>query len=203
MTDPAVWSTAGSDSQKFRRTYRKLVENTTINSATFLSTDYLNHFNELVMMLDLVPDMPEMFVDAQEWRPKTYVEHFQASVFTHKDLAIAAYDHVLEKDRTALEKTVDLLNRTVEGAFKVLPGQIESADQEALRATCSTVSLNLQTLIDRCSGIINGVEGAADLALAASDDVCILTEEPAPAAAPPKDEDAVVMDQSAIDALFD
>ncbi len=197
MSSPSAWDTAQSDSFKFRRTYRKLVENTTINSTTFLSTDYLNHFNELVMMLDLVPDMPEMFEDAREWQPKTYVQHFEVSVFTHKDLAIAAYDHVLNEDREALEYTVDLMNRTVERAFNVVPGAIASGDADALRALCTAFSQKLQAMIDRCSGIINGVEGAAALALAAGDDVDLPGDVESDA------EEKVVMDQSAIDALFD
>ena len=41
------------------RTYRRLVEGSTINGTTLLSTDYLNHFNEFVMLLDLIPDMPD------------------------------------------------------------------------------------------------------------------------------------------------
>ena len=203
MSNSSAWDIAGSDSFKFRRTYRKLVENTTINSATFLSTDYLNHFNELVMMLDLVPDMPEMLEEAQEWRPKTYVEHFQASVFTHKDLAIAAYDHVLDEDRAALEHTVDLMNKTIARAFKAIPAVITSGDTDALRNLCTTFSQNLQGMIDRCSGIINGVEGAAEMALAMGDDTMAQVDETAETAADQPEEEAVVMDQSAIDALFD
>jgi len=197
MPSSSAWDTARSDSFKFRRTYRKLVENTTINSTTFLSTDYLNHFNELVMMLDLVPDMPEMFEEAQEWQPKTYVEHFQVSVFTHKDLAIAAYDHVLDEDREALEFTVDLMNRTVERAFNAIPAAIASGDPDALRALCTAFSQRLQAMIDRCSGIINGVEGAAALAMAAGDEVDHPVEGETDA------EETVVMGQDAIDALFD
>lgn len=30
-----------------------------INPRTGLATDYLNHFNEAVMLLEMVPDMPE------------------------------------------------------------------------------------------------------------------------------------------------
>ena len=35
-------------------------EGTTINSQTLLATDYLNHFNEVVMLLEMIPDMPDM-----------------------------------------------------------------------------------------------------------------------------------------------
>ena len=34
-----------------------------INPRTGLATDYLNHFNEAVMLLEMVPDMPECAED--------------------------------------------------------------------------------------------------------------------------------------------
>lgn len=190
------------DEFKFTRTFRKLVANTTINSGTLLSTDYLNHFNELVMMLDLIPDMPEMLEETKEWKPKTYAEHFQASSFTHKDLAIAAYDHVLEDDRKALEMTVDRMNKTVDETFAVLDDAVQSSEQDRIRAICGTASQALQGMIDRCSGIINGVDGAAAAAFAAMDD-SIPVLDIAKRTDGAKDEEKVVMDQSAIDALFD
>jgi len=36
-----------------------------INEKTLLATDYLNHFNEFVMVLDLIPDMPDCLKDAE------------------------------------------------------------------------------------------------------------------------------------------
>ena len=195
-----------SDQFKFTRTFRKLVENTTINSETLLSTDYLNHFNELVMMLDLIPDIPEMMDEIKEWRPKTYAEHFRDSSFTHKDLAIAAYEHVLDEDRKALEMTVDRMNQTVEETFAALDDALQSGDADRVRMICSTASEALQGMADRCSGIINGVEGAAATAFAAMDESIPVLDVPAREKGAPKEEheeEKVVMDQSAIDALFD
>lgn len=191
-----------SDQFKFRRTFRKLVENTTINSDTLLSTDYLNHFNELVMMLDLIPDMPEMLDETKAWKPKTYAQHFRDSAFTHKDLAIAAYEHVLEEDRKALEMTVARMDRTVEETFAALDDAVQSESPDRVRTICTNASLALQSMIDRCSAIINGVEGAAATAFAAMDESIPVLDIPA-AKDRTEEEEKVVMDQSAIDALFD
>src|SRR5262249_13363385 len=38
-----------------------------INPRTGLATDYLNHFNEAVMLLEMVPDMPECAEDFLHW----------------------------------------------------------------------------------------------------------------------------------------
>src|SRR5580698_1252656 len=63
-----------------------------INPATGLATDYLNHFNEAIMLLEMVSSCPECLEDFLGWRPMSYREHFVASRFTGRDLAIAAYD---------------------------------------------------------------------------------------------------------------
>src|SRR5215212_4198748 len=63
-----------------------------INPRTGLATDYLNHFNEAVMLLEMIPDMPECAEDFLGWHPLTYREHFMASHFKARELAIEAYD---------------------------------------------------------------------------------------------------------------
>src|SRR5579859_1703196 len=63
-----------------------------INPRTGLATDYLNHFNEAVMLLEMIPDMPECAEDFLSWRPLSYAEHFTASNFKARDLAVEAYN---------------------------------------------------------------------------------------------------------------
>src|SRR3546814_16977921 len=53
----------------FTGTYRLLVRGKNINQNTLLATDYLNHFNEIIMLLEMVPSMPECYRNAVEWRP--------------------------------------------------------------------------------------------------------------------------------------
>src|SRR5262249_33673402 len=43
-----------------------------INPRTGLATDYLNHFNEAIMLLEMIPDMPECAEDFLSWRPLSY-----------------------------------------------------------------------------------------------------------------------------------
>src|SRR6478672_3344909 len=63
-----------------------------INPRTGLATDYLNHFNEAVMLLEMIPDIPECSEDFLQWTPLSYAEHFTASNFRARDLAIEAYE---------------------------------------------------------------------------------------------------------------
>ena len=56
-----------------------------INPGTGLSTDYLNHFTEAVMMLEMIAVMPDGLDELKAWRPMTYCEHFAASRFSRRD----------------------------------------------------------------------------------------------------------------------
>ena len=62
-----------------------------INPATGLSTDYLNHFSEALMALEMVRDMPECIEDLRAWTPKTYAEHFAGSRLSNRDAIIRMY----------------------------------------------------------------------------------------------------------------
>ena len=62
-----------------------------INPVTLLATDYLNHFNEVIMLIEMVADMPDMIEDVLAWEPKSYSQHFADSGFKDKNLAIEAY----------------------------------------------------------------------------------------------------------------
>ena len=127
-----------------------------INEETLLATDYLNHFNEIVMMLDLVPDMPECLEDAKEWTPKSYVEHFQESTFTDKDLAIFAYENSPEVYRVPFEDTVKQIHQIIEDGLKDVERVIKTGDIELIRHVSGNVSHKLQRFIDVASAIIHG-----------------------------------------------
>src|SRR6476619_487013 len=80
-----------------------------INPRTGLATDYLNHFNEAIMLLEMIPDMPECAEDFLLWCPLSYAEHFTASNFKARDLAIEAY----EQAHPAIRGEFDRLTATM------------------------------------------------------------------------------------------
>src|SRR5436309_14573519 len=80
-----------------------------INPRTGLATDYLNHFNEAVMLLEMVPDMPECAEDFLTWSPLSYAEHFTASNFKARDLAIEAYEKAEPSVRAQFDHLTDTM----------------------------------------------------------------------------------------------
>ncbi|MBT7957515.1 MAG: hypothetical protein HN731_20110 [Rhodospirillaceae bacterium] len=142
--------------------FKAQVQGTNIIEQTLLATDYLNHFNEIVMLLEMVPDMPEIIADAKAWQPKSYQDHFRDSTFTDKDLAVEAYNYVPTRYKKPFEQTIDQIDRLIEAAVRRL-GEISAlGDAEHLKVTTSDYSRNIQRLMDFASGIIHGSENTMD-----------------------------------------
>lgn len=131
------------------------LEHANINPTTKLATDYLNHFNEVIMLIDMLEMMPECADDVLQWRPKSYQQHFDDSGFAEKDLAILAYDHAPRPIRQAFDQTLAQIDAVILRAQSILN---ECAhDTHAADATLSTILTDeLRPLMDRASGIVNG-----------------------------------------------
>ena len=55
------------------------------------------------MLLEMIPDMPECAEEFLEWQPRSYREHFAASNFKARELAIEAYDSANPQIRTEFD----------------------------------------------------------------------------------------------------
>jgi hypothetical protein len=134
--------------------YRDRVRDTTIDDKTLLSTDYFNHFNEVIMLLSMVGDMPEMVDEIVAWTPKTYRQHFETSGLAFAPLAIEAYEHVPAEYRLAFDETINEMNSLiVEAVANLAPLQ---DDPEMLAFTAGDYWRRLQDLVDRGSAIVHG-----------------------------------------------
>src|SRR5437868_4708906 len=102
-----------------------------INPRTGLATDYLNHFNEAIMLLEMIPDMPECAEDFQLWCPLSYAEHFTASNFRARDLAIEAY----EQAHPAVRGEFDRLTATMTSILTAVGQAMREVSQDKTRAT--------------------------------------------------------------------
>lgn len=133
-----------------------------INPVSFLATDYLNHFNEVVMLMEMVTTMPDMVDDVMAWEPCDYTDHFKQSVFADKDLAIEAYHAAPAVFRNGLETVVAELDKTIMDTQIMLSGVDTSASMDPAVADrlMTTIMTELRPAIDRASGIVNAIDGA-------------------------------------------
>jgi len=124
-----------------------------INPTTGLSTDYLNHFTEAVMVLEMVSTMPECLDDLRAWSVKTYPEHFAASHFSNRDAIVAAYRNADPAVRAALDRTSDVLNAMVWRTRELVLQHIGTTEVEAIVRRALD---RLRPLIARTAAVING-----------------------------------------------
>ncbi len=120
-----------------------------INPVTGLSTDYLNHFTEALMALEMASEIPECLDDLKAWGPKTYAEHFAGSRFSNRDAVIDLYrsaDHHLRRQ-------VDTLGDAINGLLADARSAATSGDIAAIgRHATATIRPLLAVL----AALING-----------------------------------------------
>jgi len=134
----------------------KRLEGTNISPQTFLATDYLNHFNEVVMLIEMLGDMPDMFEDVESWAPKSYQDHFRDSMFSDKELAIAAYDMAPAEFKVPFDATIKQADDVVFFAVQGIRYALDAGDEQRVAMIATNTSRVLQKLIDVASGIIHG-----------------------------------------------
>jgi hypothetical protein len=124
-----------------------------INPATGLSTDYLNHFTEAVMLLEMVGSLPQCLGDLEAWQPKTYPEHFKASRFSNREAIVAAYQVTDPAARAALDRITALLNAQVIRTREMVRRHAGKPEVEAV--ACRSAA-RLRPLISLAASVING-----------------------------------------------
>ncbi len=138
---------------------RRLLE-ANINPRTGLATDYLNHFNEAVMLLDMIPDIPESVDDFLGWQPLSYREHFTASNFTARELAISAY----ESSDPAVRAEFDNITTTMTSILTTVGAAMRQARHVETRAVLAEQAAGwVKPLVTLAGSIINGGNNAGDV----------------------------------------
>jgi hypothetical protein len=124
-----------------------------INPSTGLATDYLNHFNEAIMLLEMIPDLPECASDFLDWQPLSYSEHFTATNFKARDLVIEAY----EAADTAIRAEFDNITNSMTSILTAVGAAMREARQDKTRATLAEQATGwVKPLVAAAGGIING-----------------------------------------------
>jgi hypothetical protein len=127
--------------------------NANINAQTGLATDYLNHFNEAIMLLEMAGHGPDCLADIRRWQPMSYREHFLESRLKARDLAIAAYAGADPAARACLDNLASTMTTVIEVTRAKL-----TDDQPAQAAgdIAGRAAAWLKQLVARAGAVING-----------------------------------------------
>lgn len=125
-----------------------------VSPVTGLSTDYLNHFGEAIMLLDLAPQAPEYRSELNRWRPQTYREYFAASQLGHRHLSIAAYENADTLARREFDTLCTRMNALILTARSALREDFPVGPSP----TIAKVVAELKCLFARASAAVHGIE---------------------------------------------
>ncbi len=131
-----------------------------INPVTGLATDYLNHFNEAIMLLEMLASCPDCGDDFNAWKPVSYREHFAQSRFRDRGIAIEAYDSADPVARGCLERLTDAMTALLQAARAAL-AELPAADAARLAQRSAA---ELKALVARAGAVINGETDAGGIA---------------------------------------
>jgi len=126
-----------------------------INPRTGFATDYLNHFNEAIMLLELLADMPECLEDFFAWHPKKYDEHFATSRSRHRDVTLAAYAGADPELRQRLDRLADCMNEILAATREVMR---QDPCNSGAAAIADLAVRWVKPMLVRARAVINGTE---------------------------------------------
>lgn len=127
-----------------------------VNPVTLLATDCLNHFNEVLMLLELLPLAPDCAADLRAWVPKDYEQHFLDSGFSDRDFAIRAYAASPALYREPFDRTITELERQIALAVAECCELVDGGDEVALQRAVEGHLPELRKLKERAGGLIHG-----------------------------------------------
>jgi hypothetical protein len=124
-----------------------------------LSNDFLNHYSEVLMLIEMAGYDPAIAAEIQEWRPIGYRAYFAASQLRRASAALTAYEALPDARREAFEKLVAAMDALATMAIFALqpPSEPESAPV-VIAATAPA----LRGLIAKAAAFFNS--GGQDLA---------------------------------------
>lgn len=130
-----------------------------VNPASGIANDYLNHFNEILLLIENLPALlPEMIDELLAWRPVSYRQYFTNSPLPGSAATLEIYDSLDEEFRTDFETMVMMLDKIILESIEVIkaarrPDGTLEADE--VSDTCEKLSLRLRKVLDRTADLVN------------------------------------------------
>jgi hypothetical protein len=129
-----------------------------VNPASGLANDYLNLFNEIVMLIEQLPSMPELIDDIFAWRPTSYQDYFTRSILPGRGSALEAYAALSQTFRRDFEALVGELDRTAVGAIAAIRRHHKTkgnSEPYTLAGLCTRSGEKMREVLDRATKLVN------------------------------------------------
>jgi hypothetical protein len=128
-----------------------------VNPASGLANDYLNLFNEIVMLIEQLPTMPDLVQDILDWHPVSYEDYFSSSSLPERHLALEAYAALDEQFRISFEAMVAELDQKAVGAVAAIRRLYKANGEvdQSLADICARASENLRKTLLKATALVN------------------------------------------------
>jgi hypothetical protein len=134
-----------------------------VNPASGIANDYLNLFNEVVMLIEQLPNMPELIDDLKAWRPTTYEDYFLNSPLPGRSSALEAYKQLDAGFRKEFEQVVAELDQQSTGVAATIRLHMRAraeTDPDGLESICARGGAAIRDTLERATAIVNeGLKG--------------------------------------------
>jgi hypothetical protein len=124
-----------------------------------LASDYLNHFNEVLLAIENLPLLlPEMVDELITWKPVGYHAYFEQSNLPGRAEALAIYDSLDDDFRREFEAMIRLLDTIIVESISILlsyrsaDGTIEA---ENIANICAKLASVLRMVIEKMVDLVN------------------------------------------------
>ena len=130
-----------------------------VNPASGIANDYLNHFNEVLLLIENLPTLlPEMLDELLEWKPVTYREYFAKSQLPGSAAALEIYEGLDEGFRRDFECIIDGVNAMATASIDVIRahrGPDGEVDPSRVSDFCENASCAIRSALNRASDLVN------------------------------------------------
>lgn len=129
-----------------------------------LTSAYLNQFNEVVKLIEQLPETPELIDDLLNWHPTTYQDFFSASAMPGRVTAADVYASLNRCVRQNFEGVVDDLDRKALGAVAVIRRHYKThgkARPDIMMDICARAGTHLREVLGKANDLVSQVPGAA------------------------------------------
>ena len=127
-----------------------------VNPVSGLANDYLNLFNEIIMLVENYPVMPELGDAIRAWVPVSYREYFRASSLPGRASALEAYECIEPGLRQAFEAILAEIAHLASGAAAQV-GHFGADEHlhDLMASFCAQTSAAMMSCLARATHIVN------------------------------------------------
>jgi hypothetical protein len=123
-----------------------------------LSTDYLNHYSEILMLIEMASFDDAIVDEISGWQPIGYRAYFLKSPLRRAASAIAAYDRLADDQRVCFQQTIEALNKLTQAAILALQPPCHPQNVVLIG---EVIGPAIRRQIDRAAAFLNSGEAAA------------------------------------------